>query len=110
MTGPRPSEWLVLDMDDGLLRIEPTRTAAVRWLLGWCDAPRVVARHTYGPGRYSYVVGGDDPYDTSGAFIERAAQAIQDHGWDLTRPPRYPHRNEPWTPQDDTTDDDRKPQ
>ncbi|MTD57173.1 hypothetical protein [Amycolatopsis pithecellobii] len=49
--------WYVCDMDDGVLRKEPTRAAAVAWLIKHACAARVINRYCYGPGSYDYHVG-----------------------------------------------------
>lgn len=84
--------WLVLDMDDGLLRRERTRKAAVEWLLDHCDAPQVVSRDDYRSGAYGYHVGTKD--DTTSAFIEHERAAPQG-GWDVTQAALYPHEDAP---------------
>lgn len=85
--------WLVLDMDDGLLRREPTRRAALAWFMDHCDAPKVISRHRYGPGAYDYRVG-SDPEDAVSAFIEREDVAPRG-GWDPQQPALYPLDDKP---------------
>jgi hypothetical protein len=94
MISPKPKGWFVLNMDDGVLRIEPTRHAAVQWLLDHACADRVMARHKYGVGRYEYTVGSGDPYDTCTEFIDHASVADEE-GWDITQQPLYPIRDSP---------------
>lgn len=89
MSGGR---WLVLDMDDGVLRREPSRRAAVAWFQGFTLTDTVRERHQYGPGAYEYIVGvaGGDPEENRGAFIERV-DAARRGGWDVDQQPLYPH-------------------
>ena len=51
------TRWYVCDMDDGVLRVEPTRAAALAWWMRHQDAPKVLWRHRYTPGYYAYMVG-----------------------------------------------------
>ena len=82
-------QWVVCDMDDGILRIEPTRRAAVRWLC-LLFGGTVRARYSYGPGSFEYVVGADDE-DHSSAFVVRGDRvAAADGGWDPQQVPLYP--------------------
>ncbi len=91
----KPTDYLVLDMDQGLLRREPTRRAALAWLMNHAMADHVYARHTYGPGAYEYTVGlSGEPDDTSSWFIERASVAIRG-GWNPEQPALYPHPDRP---------------
>jgi len=87
--------WLVLDMDEGVIRREPTRRAAVAWMLEHCGG-RVLSRHTYGPGAYEYHVG--DPAEGNAVcyFVERLARAVRS-GWDwwFEIPDAYPYPDRP---------------
>jgi hypothetical protein len=87
--------WLVLDMDDGLLRREPSRTAAVQWYKGLTGS-KVIARHSYGPGAYEYICGFGSEDRDSGKFIEREDVAASRGGWDLSRSPLYPYEDRPY--------------
>lgn len=87
-------KWFVCDMDDGVLRAEPTRTAAVKWWLQFNCAERVIARHTYAPGYYDYVVSQND-YDPADAAIVRADR-MDHYGGDPAQVPLYPIRDEPF--------------
>lgn len=85
--------WLVLDMDDGVLRREPTRKAALTWWMQFTDTSKVVERYKYGPGAYSYTTG-DNGGGTDGddCFIEREDIVRNgNQGWDVTQQPLYPH-------------------
>jgi hypothetical protein len=87
-------QWLVLDMDVGVLRREPTRGAAVAWLLGHMDAAGVISRHAYGPGCYEYQVGRDGAAEGS-AFIAREDVARR-RSWDVDAEAVYPWGNRPY--------------
>ncbi len=83
--------WLVCDMDDGVLRREPTRKAAVDWFKSHSDARNVIERHAYGSGSYEYRVG--DPDDSASVFIIREDRAAGK--WDVTQTPLYPLADDP---------------
>ncbi len=88
--------WLVTDMDDGVLREEPTRKAAVEWLLGYSMSPRVRERFTYGIGYYGYVVGIDREDASSYAILrENRLDAYGLDPQDPKRTPLYPYPD-PW--------------
>lgn len=80
--------WFVCDMDDGVLRIEPTRKAAVDWWKDHCDTTNVIRRHNYGPGKYEYQVGASED-DSSSAFIVRE-DLLEAGGWDPNQLPMFP--------------------
>lgn len=92
--------WLVCDMDNGVLRSEPTRRAARQWCLDHALADRVRQRHYYGNHCYDYVVGTADPYEGDDFFVGRADQVAR-HGYDPQQPPRYPDPDRPHEPVDD---------
>ena len=98
--------WLVLDMDEGVLRREPTRRAAVDWIIAR-DGGNVLRRHCSGPGAYEYTIGyaGDD--GTSNYFVERLDAAVR-AGWDhcFTVPDKHPYPDRPHD-QDPDIDRDR---
>lgn len=90
-------DWLVLDMDDGVVRREPTRKAAVDWLTGLTEG-KVLSRYSYGPGAYEYRVGLDMD-DCASWFVEREDVADDPNrkgGWDITQRPTYPHPDDPY--------------
>ncbi len=89
--------WLVLDMDDGLLRRAPTRKAALSWWMQLNDTGRVIKRSTSGPGAYNYVTASGSGRDDScgGVFIERADVARR-AGWDPSQQPLYPNADKPF--------------
>lgn len=88
--------WLVGDMDDGVLRIEPTRTDALGWAMRDACADRVRHRHHYGSHNYGYVLAANDPDDCTSRFIGRTDTAHL-QGYDPNQPPLYPVPNEPYT-------------
>ena len=72
-------DWLVLQMDEGVLHRTRTRKAAVEWLLNYSGG-RVLRRRQYGPGgAYEYEIGYDHE-DYSSYFIEREDVA-REEGW-----------------------------
>jgi hypothetical protein len=62
--------WFVCDMDEGVLKIEDSRRAALEWSKQHCGAESVVARRSYGPGDYEYWIG-TGPEDHSQVYIIR---------------------------------------
>lgn len=94
---PEQGDWIVLDMDDGLLRREPTRKAALAWWMSKNETDHVVKRHSYGPGAYKYVTAlkGDRDKSCGGVFIERVDVARRE-GWDVDQAPLYPKADEPF--------------
>jgi len=95
MTGRQP--WLILGMDDGVIRREPTRRAAVEWMCGQAGG-EVLGRHAYGPGAYEYHVGiRTDEESSAGYFVERLDAAVHS-GWDhwFEIPDTYPYPDRPY--------------
>ncbi len=89
--------WAAWDMDEGILRIEPTRKAALAWWMNLQGHSKVWARHTYGPGAYEYKTGyAGDGEDTSGVFIDRVDN-LERAGLDPQQVPLYPTSGEPHT-------------
>jgi len=87
-------QWFVFGMDDGLLRIEPTRRVAVRWLC-LLFGGTVRRRYSYGPGSFEYFVGIDSE-DQDSAFIMRGDRAAGNTGWDPHQEPLYPYADDPF--------------
>lgn len=91
-----PQPWLVLDMDEGVIRREPTRRAAVAWITEHHDA-QVVSRRRYRAGDYEYHIG--NPGDEESGvcyFVQRLDMAVLD-GWDhwFEIPDLYPFPRQP---------------
>lgn len=87
--------WLIVDMDEGLLRREPTRAAAVKWCRGW-HGP-VLERHRYSPGAYSYSFGVRGEERAQFFFIEREDAAKNGAGSHVWRnAPKYPYPDRPY--------------
>ncbi len=87
-----PQSWYVMDMDEGCLRIERTRRAAVRWWLDFQCANKVLNRHTYCPGYYSYTVGYNDLDSIETAIVRE--DCLKVYGYDGNPKdiePMYPH-------------------
>lgn len=85
-------------MDDGVLRIEPTRRAALAWTIEH-GGGKVLKRHTYGPGFYDYIVG--VPGEDWGASVAIVREDCLDWYWGPNGPkpeeirPRYPYADRP---------------
>lgn len=92
------AEWLVLDMDEGVLRREPTRRAAVDWMRGYSGG-QVLWSHRYGPGAYEYTVGFPGEENGFSAFVERTEHA-RVAGWPVDTEAMYPHADDPYEPRD----------
>lgn len=102
---PMPADWLVCDMDQGVLRRERTRKAALTWVMGHAGANHVFQRDSLGPGAYEYRVGSKgDPYDASSWFIERADRAERAGFAGLDRP-LYPYVDRPYEEDSDVAAD-----
>lgn len=87
--------WLILDMDQGVIRREKSRRTAVAWLVHHTGGT-VLARRTYGPGAYTYRLGWNEDDSSSNYFVETEAAAVRG-GWDhwFTVPDLYPYRDRP---------------
>ena len=88
--------WLVLDMDEGLLRREPTRKAAVAWCLDWYGP---VLRRYGRDSAYTYVFGDTDRAQS--LFIERYDAAVDPNrngGWENVAdgPAKFPYADRPY--------------
>jgi hypothetical protein len=95
-------QWYVCDMDDGVLRVEPSRRAAVEWWKTDQDAPNVIERFTYGPGYYGYLVGPSAEEAASAAIVREDKLAV----YGITTPatqiqPLYPYPDRPRDRRDD---------
>ncbi|MFD8656506.1 hypothetical protein, partial [Streptomyces mirabilis] len=69
--------WLVCDMDRGIVRVEPTRAAAVEWACHHNDG-KVINRESGGEAWYDYRIGYDRE-DCSTIWIARA-DVVHRHG------------------------------
>lgn len=88
--------WMILDMDEGVIRREPTRRAAVAWIIGH-HGGRVLQRYSYGPGgSYEYLIGCSGEDNVVSYFVERADAAVR-AGWDwlFDVPDLYPYPDRP---------------
>lgn len=88
--------WLVGDMDDGVLRIEATRTDALGWAKRNACADQVTRRYHYGSHNYGYVLASSDPDDCTSRFIGRVDTAHL-QGYDPQQVPLYPILDQPYT-------------
>jgi hypothetical protein len=86
--------WLILDMDEGVIRREKSRRAAVAWLINHVGGA-VQWRRTYGPGVYEYRVG---PHieDCAMYFVETQENAVRG-SWEhwFSVPDLYPYPDRP---------------
>jgi hypothetical protein len=89
----KPVSWLVLDMDDKVLRREPTRRAAIAWAERHLCAP-VRRGHRSASGAYEYEFGPHGGDMDGSFFIERDDVAL-DHGWPVDVPPLFPFPDDP---------------
>ncbi|MCX4799642.1 hypothetical protein OG497_37945 [Streptomyces sp. NBC_01242] len=87
--------WLVCDMDDGVVRVEPSRAAAVKWACLHNDG-KVISRDPQGEGWYDYAIGPDRD-DAVGVWIARA-DVVHRHGFDPAQEPWYPYLDAPHEP------------
>lgn len=85
--------WLVCDMDDGIVRVEPTRAAAVEWACIHGDG-KVISRERQGEGWYDYHIGYKRD-DCSLVWIARA-DIVHWHGFDPIQQPLYPFPDDPY--------------
>lgn len=88
------ARWYVGSMDEGILRVEGSRAAAVEWGKG-LHGPRVIERHCYGPGSYDYVLGYDREDHGGGLGIVRE-DALVAAGFDPEQPALYPNADDPY--------------
>lgn len=87
--------WLVIDMDEGLLRREASRTAAVEWCRNWYGP--VVERDRYSPGAYGYHFGVRGEERIHFLFIEREDAAKTGAGSNVFNDrPKYPFPDKPY--------------
>jgi hypothetical protein len=87
--------WLVCDMDDGVMRVEPTRAAAVEWASSYACAPLRERHHGKGSTCYDYVFGHPGEDSTTSVFVMRADHASR-HGFDPVQQPLHPFPDDPF--------------
>lgn len=99
----RGGGWLVLHMDDGLIRRADTRKAAVQWCTGMYGP--VLRRSNIRPGAYYYVFGYRDSYRNHDLFVERYDVATDPNrgGWqvDADTVAKYPYADRPYDERDE---------
>ncbi|MGW9069237.1 hypothetical protein ACWGQT_07305 [Streptomyces yangpuensis] len=83
--------WLVCDMDQGVLRVEPTRNEAVRWAAIFFDADEW--RHSRGGICHEYFFGPENDYES--VFIVQADNAHRG-GFDPEQQPLHPFADDPY--------------
>jgi hypothetical protein len=96
------TRWYVCDMDDGVLRVEATRRAAVTWWMDHNDCNAVFSRHIYATGYYSYKVGERGHRDSGSETAIVRGDKLRSYGIDT--PPAEIVARYPWPddPHDDT--------
>lgn len=87
--------WIVHDVDEGVLRVEPTRKAAIAWASSLAEASKVLERHRYGSGSYEYVFG-DSGGDVCGNYIIVRADLAHIAQIDAVEQPMYPFPDDPF--------------
>jgi hypothetical protein len=75
-------DWFVCDMDRGVLHREGSRRAAVWWWIRHTGSNKVIRRHKYMKGYYSYTVGAK-PNDCHETAIVREDK-LPDYGLDIS--------------------------
>lgn len=89
-------KWLVCGMDDGVLRREDTRKAALEWWMSHAGTVQVASRYQYGSGSYGYVTAAyGDREDTCGGIYIGTEQGARYAGWDVEQAALYPWKNKP---------------
>lgn len=89
-------KWLVSTADEGVLRAEPSRRAAVRWAKMLLDCSRVRQRIGYVTGSYEYLLSGDDDDEVQSVFIFRAENVDLVGVPSAEQKPLYPHEDRPF--------------
>lgn len=87
--------WLVAGMDEGVLRVAPTRSAAVAWASRLAEAPVLTRTHAPGGTIYTYFFGHGNEDDGVSLLLMRADHA-HFHGFDPLQQPRYPFPDAPF--------------
>jgi hypothetical protein len=86
--------WLVCDMDQGVMRVEPSMRAAVAWARSHACAPVRERRNYPGSECYDYVFRNPGEDSNTCFFIMRADVAHR-HDFDPVQEPWYPYTDEP---------------
>ena len=91
-------EWLVADIDQGIIRREPSRRAALGWILGY-GAGQVLSRHDYsGRPIYDYIVGIPGEEESASSYCLLRADVAHRWGfeWAFELPDQYPFPAQPY--------------
>ncbi|MFI1532135.1 hypothetical protein [Streptomyces griseus] len=94
LCAPGGIPWLVCGMDEGVLRVEPSMRAAVRWARSNAGAPVRSRSASPGGGSYDYVLGHRGEDTVTSVFVMRADVAHR-HGFDPVQQPRFPYPDDP---------------
>ena len=97
------SRWLVCDVDEGVLRHEPTRRAALDWAKKHYGYVFVGSRDSSGSGSYTYVLFNlwDENRNTlaedlGGVSVQIIRQDVAQYGgWSPDQTPLYPLEYKP---------------
>lgn len=90
--------WVVAITDDGVLRKEPTRRAALEWAKNLIGGPRVRQRIQYVRGSYEYLLSGneaDEDWHSVFVFREDLIDVVGVPAEERT--PLYPIADQPFT-------------
>lgn len=91
-------DWIIADMDQGIIRRESSRRAALGWILGY-GAGQVLSRHDY-PGRpiYDYVIGNPGEEETASSYCLLRVDVAHRWGfdWAFELPDQYPFPTQPY--------------
>lgn len=87
--------WYVCDMDDGIIRVEDTKSAALAWAKGRSGGNVLPGRKRTSDGFYEYYIGTDE-YDRRQVWIARGDAALRAGFDDLDQAPLYPVKDDPY--------------
>ncbi|MFF4777648.1 hypothetical protein ACFY05_32955 [Microtetraspora fusca] len=86
--------WYVVNMDDGVIRAEPTKENALRWVANhWGVGAVQPGQHRLHDGFYEYYVGTSASDRRQVWIVLGVVLAL--HGWDINETPLYPHPDRP---------------
>ncbi|WP_030247981.1 hypothetical protein [Streptomyces sp. NRRL S-455] len=86
--------WLVVSMDQGVLRAEPTSAAALNWFKRLHGCNRVRERRQYSEYDYACTLATDGEYAPSAGIVR--ADHVRAHGGDPDQTPLYPLADSPY--------------
>ncbi len=86
--------WYIVDADDGLVRCEPTKEAALGWCKGRAPGRILPGRRKLGPGLYEFLIG--EGREGCSRFWICRADRLAVKGFDPGQRPLYPHADDPY--------------